>query len=104
MSKDRRSTTGARTQVDQVRSVYIDPKIAARVKQYADANAVSESEVYRDAIDHVLGGQVPVGRSRATVRKTIWVDFDRYSRFIKKVKADGTTNGQAIERALEDIL
>lgn len=87
---------------ERVKSIWLPKSLRRRVKAFADANGMSESEVVREFMEAYATGKLPTGRERSTERVTIWVDPVAYVAFTRKVKENGTTIAAALEAAMGD--
>lgn len=87
---------------ERVKSIYLPKSLRQRMKDFADANGMSVSEVVAEFMDAYASASVPPARERSTERVTIWVDPQRYIAFTRKVKKEGTTIAGALEAAMGD--
>lgn len=91
-----------KTSDERVKSVFLPKSLRRRLSDFAEANAMSVSEVISEFMDAYASAKTPPARERSTERVTIWVDPKRYVAFTRKVKSEGTTIAAALEAAMGD--
>lgn len=89
----------------QIQTTRLTDDLYNRLLAYADDNNLSVSAALADALGMYARGEVsPPDRKRRTRRVAFWIDAEDWRQFAVKVSQDGTTQVDAIEKALRESL
>lgn len=95
----------AQRQRESIKILSVNQPLYDRIAQFAEDNAMSVSEVMREAIEMYATGSVPrPDRKRRTRRVGIWIPPAEWMAFKRRITKEDTRIADAIEAALEEYL
>lgn len=98
-------------QIESIHSMQLPIRLHDRIKEFADANNMSVSEVLSGAMESFLSDSAPLPQAKPQTRRvTYWADPELRAAFITKVRKTSdkagrrVTQHEIVEQILEDIL